>query len=238
MRKKIICFVIILLIITGCKNVDETDNKKESFIKESGQEQTNYENKKIGDIEITTFEEVMDVPELDDKLESSLKLYDDEGIITTYVNGSSDYITFERKIDEDAVTYIFSDREEELFSTPQIENYNSFEYIQYCDINSDDISEILVATYVQNSSGYEVREFYIYGEKNNKWQQLASFAYDEDSDIANLLNQYIDGEDANMDVSLTSNGINMFAYVGKKIQDKDGYFWDYNNYHIVFAFAQ
>lgn len=225
MKIKFIAIILVGLLLSGCgtAEVEQKELEKEQRPEEA---------------EITYFDEVEVKPELDDKLSKSIKIYNDEieGEITNFVNGNTGDIEVDRvKISESKVEYIFSQGDKELFRTPQFENNNSFEYIQFCDINADKVPEILVASYVQNSAGYEVKEFYVYKEKDSSWKEFASYDLDTDGQIKSLLETRIDIGDAALDVELSEKGIEIIASIGSRATDDDGDYWEWENYHVTIA---
>lgn len=225
MKNKFIAILLVGFLLCGCgtAEVEQKELEKEQRPEEA---------------EITNFDEVDAKPEVDDKLSKSIKIYNDEieGEISNFVNGNTGDIKVDRiKTSESRVEYIFSQGDKELFRTPQLENYNSFEYIQFCDINADKVPEILVASYVQNSAGYEVKEFYVYKEKDSSWKELASYNLDADGQIKSLLETRIDIGDAALDVELSEKGIEIIASIGSRATDDDGDYWEWENYHATIA---
>ncbi|MBR1623110.1 MAG: hypothetical protein IJ675_04300 [Pseudobutyrivibrio sp.] len=249
--KTLLIIEIIMCIFVGCANDEGSSiNAESDVVHEDIEEQVIDNEKNINDIseassneehvhlEILGFEEIEEKPEIDAKLANAIEIYDDEieGDISNYIDENSGSIRVSRKITkENHVIYKFYDGEEELFETTQFDDYNSFEYIQFCDINSDSKPEILVASYVQNSLGYEVREFYVYTERDTVWAEMANFNQDTNGDIRNLLESEIDVDNASLDVELCSSGVKIIACIGNRASDEDGVYWEWSNYQIIIS---
>lgn len=256
MKIKIVIIVLLSVFISGCANqsndvtIDSSENgalentKDNQNIAEEIKEDESTENiskttTEVPPIKLLSETETSLTAGAEDKLANAIEVYVSEmtGDITQTVDGYEDSIfngeiTVIRNIQDEDVIYDFMLDGEVLFSTPSLENYNSVDYIQFCDMNGDAQDEILVASYVQNRFGYIVREFYLYELIDSKWSMCLTYGYsDATYEMSNIVGDIYDLDKARIDVNISAQGLEVLLDYGNWNDDDT---WNQEAYLLLF----